>query len=141
MFEKQIQIQIGQNPGNSTSDDRARYVSQSIRRGRISREGALDVRESRERRDKIVPRFSPEKQKKTQFWPDFSRFLGAGSLVVREIRDRRDRISDKNSQKRRRFFFVSKIFFKNGCASLEIFIFLAAEKLTFGGGGYNFKTG
>ena len=38
--------------------------SQSIGRGRISREGALDVRESRERRDKIVPKFSPEKQKK-----------------------------------------------------------------------------
>ena len=53
MFEKQIQIEIGQNPGKSTSDDRARYVSQSIRRGRISREGALHVRESRERRDKI----------------------------------------------------------------------------------------
>ena len=35
--------------------------SQSIRRGRISREGALDVRESRERRDKIVPIFSPKK--------------------------------------------------------------------------------
>ncbi len=33
--------------------------SQSIRRGRISREGAFDVRESRERRDKmkIVPNF------------------------------------------------------------------------------------
>ena len=28
-------------------------ASQSIGRGRISREGALDVRESRERRDKI----------------------------------------------------------------------------------------
>jgi len=28
-------------------------ASQSIRRGRINREGALDVRESRERRDKI----------------------------------------------------------------------------------------
>ena len=37
-------------------------TSQSIGRGRISREGALDVRESRERRDKIVPIFSPEKR-------------------------------------------------------------------------------
>ena len=38
-------------------------ASQSIGRGRISREGALDVRESRERRDKIVPIFStPAKQ-------------------------------------------------------------------------------
>jgi len=31
--------------------------SQSIGRGRISREGALDIRESREQRDKIVPIF------------------------------------------------------------------------------------
>ena len=38
--------------------------SQSIGRGRISREGALDIRESRERRDKIMPKFSPEKPKK-----------------------------------------------------------------------------
>ena len=34
-------------------------ASQSVERGRFSREGALDVRESRERRDKIVPVFSP----------------------------------------------------------------------------------
>ena len=39
-------------------------ASQSIGRDRLSREGALDVRESRERRDKIVPKFSPEKQEK-----------------------------------------------------------------------------
>tara|TARA_B100000524_G_scaffold201757_1_gene105117 strand:+ start:98 stop:490 length:393 start_codon:yes stop_codon:yes gene_type:complete len=38
-------------------------LSQSIGRGRISREGALDVRESRERRDNIVPFFSPEKRR------------------------------------------------------------------------------
>ena len=31
-------------------------LSQSIGLGRLSREGALDVRESRERRDKIVPK-------------------------------------------------------------------------------------
>tara|TARA_B100000513_G_scaffold181761_1_gene100901 strand:+ start:171 stop:407 length:237 start_codon:yes stop_codon:yes gene_type:complete len=38
---------------------------QSIGRdGRLSREGALDVRESREQRNKIVPIFSPEKQEK-----------------------------------------------------------------------------
>ena len=50
--------------------------SQSIGRVRISREGALDVRESRERRDKIVPKFSPEKQEKrnlnlASFFPRF----------------------------------------------------------------------
>ena len=38
-------------------------ASQSIERDRIShQEGALDVRESRERRDKIVPNVSPERQ-------------------------------------------------------------------------------
>jgi len=39
-------------------------ASQSIGRGQLSREEALDVRESRERRDKIVPNFiyTPEKQ-------------------------------------------------------------------------------
>ena len=35
-------------------------------RGRISREGDLEVRESRERRDKIVPNCSPEKTGKTR---------------------------------------------------------------------------
>ena len=39
-------------------------ASQSIERGRLSREGALDVRESRERRDEIVPILLPEKQEK-----------------------------------------------------------------------------
>tara|TARA_B100000524_G_scaffold119173_1_gene58472 strand:+ start:2858 stop:2980 length:123 start_codon:yes stop_codon:yes gene_type:complete len=33
----------------------------------MSREGALDVREIRERRDKIVPKFSLEKQKNRNF--------------------------------------------------------------------------
>ena len=49
-------------------------ASQSIGRGRLSREGALDVRESRERRDKIVPKFSPEKQEKRNFGLMFSTF-------------------------------------------------------------------
>jgi hypothetical protein len=43
-------------------------LSQSIGRDRLSREGALDVRESRERRDKFVRQnFSPEKQEKRNF--------------------------------------------------------------------------
>ena len=47
-------------------------ASQSIERGRLSREGALDVRESRERRENIVPiNFLPQKRRKTQLWPDF----------------------------------------------------------------------
>ena len=47
-------------------------ASQSIERGRLSREGALDVRESRERRENIVPiNFLPQKRRKTQLWPEF----------------------------------------------------------------------
>jgi len=45
-------------------------LSQSIGGGRISREGALDVRESRERRDKI----SLKKQKTPKFWIKNSSF-------------------------------------------------------------------
>tara|TARA_B100000513_G_scaffold43694_1_gene16492 strand:+ start:294 stop:521 length:228 start_codon:yes stop_codon:yes gene_type:complete len=47
---------------------------QSIGRGQLSREEALDVRESRERRDKIVPIFSPEKQEKRNFGMNFHFF-------------------------------------------------------------------
>ena len=54
--------------------------SQSIERGQSSREGALDVRESRERRDKIVPLFLPKNKKKrnlnlAEFGLKFSTFL------------------------------------------------------------------
>ena len=58
--------------------------SQSIGRGRISREGALDVRESRERRDKIVPKFSPEKQEKRNFGLKFSAFMSRIACCARE---------------------------------------------------------
>jgi len=55
--------------------------SQSIGRGRLSREGALDVRESQERRDKIVPMFSLENiSGKTQFWPEIFHFFEQGRL-------------------------------------------------------------
>ena len=59
-------------------------LSQSIGRGRISREGALDARESRERRDKIVPKFSPEKQEKRNFGLIFSTFLSRIACCSRE---------------------------------------------------------
>ena len=56
--------------------------SQSIRRGLISREGALEVRESRERRDRIVPIFSPETQgKRINFGLKFSTFLSRIAFV------------------------------------------------------------
>ena len=69
MFEKRI----GQKPEKIFTVCFG-SLSQSIGRGRLSREGALDVRESRERRDKLVPFFSPEKQEKRKFWPDFPFF-------------------------------------------------------------------
>ena len=55
-------------------------------RGRLSREGALDVRESRERRDKIVQNFSPEKHTgKTQFWHKISRFFEQDRLLCARV--------------------------------------------------------
>ena len=59
-------------------------ASQLIGRGRLSREGALDVRESRERRDKIVPKSSPEKQEKRNFGLIFSTFLSRIACCARE---------------------------------------------------------
>ena len=41
-------------------------ASQSIERGRLSREEALDVRESRERRDKIVPKYNNPNRRKNR---------------------------------------------------------------------------
>ena len=49
--------------------------SQSIRRCQISRERALNHRESREGRDKIVPIFSLGKQEKRDFGLSFFTFL------------------------------------------------------------------
>ena len=114
-------------------------ASQSIGRGRISREGALDVRESRERRDKIVPKFSPGKQDKNVILACFFSLFWAGSLVVRESRHLRDRISDKNSKKRKKwvcFFFKSG---RGACASrfqsCGFFHFFGRGKtISFGGG-------
>ena len=62
---------LGQKPGKSSpSVYRFGPAPQSIGRGLFSREGALDARESREWRDKIVPNISPEIIGKTQFWAD-----------------------------------------------------------------------
>ena len=57
-------------------------LSQSIGRGRISREGALDVRESRERRDKKMPKketaeILDQKQRNLNFHWGISIFLAA----------------------------------------------------------------
>ena len=114
-------------------------ASQSIERGRISREGALDARESRERRDKTVPNFSPEKQETRNFGLIFSTFLSRIACCSREStsawQNENFRQKQPNNKKEKnmglRFFFQ-----KWACASRfqwGIFIFLAAEKLTFGG--------
>ena len=59
MFEKRI----GQKPEKSSSSVLVRHRNRSgVVHSVGTREGALDVRESRERGDKIVPKFSPEKQ-------------------------------------------------------------------------------
>ena len=75
------------------------------------------------------------KQKKTQFWPDFFLFFGAGSLVVREIRDRHDRISDKNSRKRIFWGVGSEINFLKNRRAHPVFIgefsFFGRGKTTF----------
>ena len=148
MFEKTI----GQKPGDENLHAVCSLfgssISQSIERGRISQEGALDVREGRERRDKILPTFSPEKQQKNGIcWREifhvFERRIAYyyycvfGDESIHKIGMTEFPI--KNSQKRRRTFLVSEILSKSGCASLDIFImFLAAEKL-FGGGGITSK--
>jgi len=88
------------------------YLSQSSGRGQLSREGARDVRESREQRDKVVPIFSPENNRKNAILAWFFPLFWAGSLVVRESRHRRDRISNKNSQNRKKkwvWIFFSKV--------------------------------
>ena len=67
MFEKRI----GQKPGNTLHRLFWFSISQSIKPGRLSRKGALNIRERRERRHKTVPKFPPGKQKKkTHFWPE-----------------------------------------------------------------------
>ena len=80
MFEKRI----GQKPEKIFTVCFG-SLSQSIGRGRLSREGALDVRESRERRDKLVPFFSPEKQEKRKFWPEFFHYFQQDRLLCARV--------------------------------------------------------
>ena len=118
-------------------------ASQSIGRGRLSREGALDVRESRERRDEIVPIFSPE-NRKTQFWPEIFHFFEQGRLLCARVdigvTESQTETAEKEEEKNLGLRFV---FSKVGVRipfSMGNFHFLAAKNLTFGGE-YNFKTG
>ena len=75
-----------QNPaGKSSMSVRVLYpLSQSIGRGRVSREGALDVRESRERRDKVFAGKTENAKKldrKQQFSMGNFHFFGRGKTM------------------------------------------------------------
>ena len=77
-----VRRRIGQKPGFTVCFG---SLSQPIGRGRLSREGALDVCKSREHRDKIVPNFSPpEKQEKRNFGLKFSVLLSRIACCARE---------------------------------------------------------
>ena len=111
--------------------------SQSIGRGRISREGALDVRESRGRRNKIVPNYSPEKHRKNAILAWFSTFLSRIACCSRESRSAWQNFRQKEpTRKKQKRMGLRFSFQKWACASRfqwGIFSFVAAEKLTFGG--------
>ena len=92
-------------------------LSQSIGRGQM-REGALDVRESRERRDKIVPTFSPEKQK-TQIRPKKKIHLRRTACCL--LFARVEIVKIENSQKREICFCV--------CLCLRFFSKVGAHPL------------
>ena len=106
MFEKRI----GPKPGIFTVCSGP--ASQSIGRGRLSREGALDVRKSPERRDKIVPKKSPEEQEKRNFGMKFSIFLKRIACCSRESTSAWQNFRQKNEKEEficggSRFFFIS----------------------------------
>ena len=87
-------------PGKSSPSDVVYFgpASQSIKRGRISREGALDLRESRERRDRIFAgktenaKILDQKQQRFQwiffiiFWPR-KNYCGGGYNFKTEASD------------------------------------------------------
>ena len=92
---------------------------QLIGRGRLSREGALDVRESRERRDKIVPKSSPEKRRneKRNFGLIFFHFVEHDRLLFARVEIGVTEFLKNSRKRRRRNFFESlRFFFKSGRA-------------------------
>ena len=96
----------------------------------------------RQRRDKIVPKVSPGKQKNAQFFPVKFHFFEQDRLLfardeinVTEFPTKTAKEEEEEDE------IVSEIYFKSGCAS-------AASKMSFFCGkdllrerGYNFKTG
>ena len=87
-------------------------ASQLIGRGRLSREGALDVRESRERRDKIVPKSSPEKQEKRNFGLIFSTFLSRIACCARESTSAWQNLRQKKPKKKKKNWISEICFYK-----------------------------
>ena len=99
------------------------HRSQSIGRGRISREGALDVRESRERRDKIVPYLSPKKRKNAIlaskiyvhyfyfnfFWQNHLLFTRESRSARQTFRQKGKTAKDKKKQEKMCLRFFSKV--------------------------------
>ena len=86
--------------------------------GRMSREGALDVRESRERRDKIVPIFLPVKNKNAILAWNFPRFSQDRLLLFARVENSRSRVIDvtdfptKTAKKEEYFFHIWDYFQK-----------------------------
>jgi len=78
-------------------------------------EGALDVRESRERRDKIVPIFSPEQQEKRMFCLIFS-FFEQDRLLFARVNIRVTEFPTKTAENEEQKNGFEIFFFKSGRA-------------------------
>ena len=144
MFEKWI----GQKPGKSSpSVYRFGPAPQSIGRGLFSREGALDARESRERRDKIVPIFRRKKRAgKTQFWPENFHFLSRIACCSQESTSAWNNFRQKQPKNDENDFLGLRFFFsKVGVRIMfslptgEFKFFWPRKNLPFLGGGITSK--
>ena len=126
----------GQNPVFTVCSG---SLSQSIERGPISREGALDVRESRERRDKIVPTFSPEKHRKNRnFGLICFYFFEQDRLLFARVKIGVTKFPTKTTKKDENFFLCPRFFSKVGAHPFKM-SFFSAKRQTFGGGGITSK--
>ena len=104
-------------PGRKIFTVRFGPASQSIGRGRLSREGALDVRESRERRDKIMPKFiSPEKQENAILAWFFPLFCAQDRLLFARVDIGVTEFPTKTAKKYEIKKLCLRFFFKSGRA-------------------------
>ena len=116
------------------------FVVNSVTPLSTAREGALDGRESRERRDTILSK-KFRKNRKNAILAWFFPLFWAGSLVVRESRQStsawqnfRQKQPKKKKKKNGSDIFFSKVRVRIPFSVGKFHIFLAAEKLTFLGG-------